>query len=148
MVLHQNLLRSECLPVLTDGQNRITFSACMDIVIISVQFYIPGIVEIHSAILNKYIPGIHSMTVKGRIRIQRCTLLFPVHHIFTGAVPPQFDTALGIKWGILKKCVKNTLKHTQPVRIIEPAGHRHQMKALPEPVCPARHTLYKLCLFF
>ena len=94
---------SEMNSVLTFYMKRTGLTSFINIIIITVNLYIPGEKQMKFFTLCQCRSGIDTMTVIRRIRIKSCPFVFPVYQIFACIMSPEFQSAFHIKGSVLKK---------------------------------------------
>ena len=131
LVLHQELFALDVDAVPRDAERHIVSASLIDVVVVSGELDVAGVVEIQRVILHKRGAGIHTVNIPRLVRIHRGRLLCPVDQIRTRPVSPVLDAARGIKRAVLIEHMVVPAVPAQAVRVVHPADRRHEMKAQP-----------------
>ena len=115
-------------PIQTHGPDCVSLATLVDVVVIAQFFHISRVIEVHVVILDDCRSGVYAVAIIGLIWGKGNVLQLPVQQVRAGAVSPEFQAALFLKWRILVKGMVDALVLTESVRIVEPSHRRGDMK--------------------
>ena len=128
-IFHQKLLAVNPHAVARDGEAEVVPAPRGDVVVVARVLDVAGVVQIQCVVLHQRGAGIDAVDVPRLVGAHGDRLLRPVQQIGAAPVSPELDAAVGVKRAVLIEHMVAAAVPAQAVRVVHPAGGRHEMKA-------------------